>query len=128
MKQKKVLIADDEPNILILMEQVLEQLEEEYGVELITVKNGGEALEIIKKKHPELVFLDVMMPGMSGLDVCNIVKNELNLTDVYIIMLTARGQEFDRISGIAVGADLYITKPFRPREILQKSLEILGLS
>jgi DNA-binding response OmpR family regulator len=69
-----------------------------------------------------------MMPGMSGLDVCNIVKNELHFTDVYIIMLTARGQEFDRVSGIAVGADLYITKPFRPREVLQKSLEILGLS
>jgi DNA-binding response OmpR family regulator len=128
MTRKTVLIADDEPNILILMEQTLEKLEEVHDVELMTARNGIEALEIIKNKHPNLVFLDIMMPAMSGLDVCNIVKNQLNFHDVYIIMLTAKGQEFERVSGIAVGADLYITKPFRPRDVFNKSLEILGLA
>jgi DNA-binding response OmpR family regulator len=125
---KKVLIVDDEPNILILMEQALEKLEDDYDVTLLTAKNGTEALEIIQQEKPNLVFLDVMMPKLSGLDVCRIVKNEFKIEDVYIIMLTAKGQEFDKQNGIAVGADLYMTKPFRPREVLIKSLEILGLS
>lgn len=125
---KKVLIVDDEPNILILMEQALEKLEDEDDVELLTAKNGLEALEMIKNEKPDLIFLDVMMPKKSGLEVCNTVKNELQMRDIYIIMLTAKGQEFDKQSGIAVGADLYMTKPFRPKEVLQKSREILGLS
>ena len=124
---KKVLIVDDEPNILILMEQALEKLEEENDVELLTAKNGLEALEIIKSQKPDLVFLDVMMPKMSGLEVCDTVKNKLAMENIYIIMLTAKGQEFDKQSGIAVGADLYMTKPFRPKEVLQKSREVLGL-
>jgi len=124
---KKVLIVDDEPNILILMEQALEKLEDEHDVELLTAKNGLEALEIIQQETPDLVFLDVMMPKMSGLEVCDTVKNQLQIPNTYIIMLTAKGQEFDKQSGIAVGADLYMTKPFRPKEVLQKSKEILGL-
>lgn len=124
---KKVLIVDDEPNILILMEQALEKLEDENDVELLTAKNGLEALEIIKSQKPDLVFLDVMMPKMSGLEVCDTVKNKLSMHNIYIIMLTAKGQEFDKQSGIAVGADLYMTKPFRPKEVLQKSREVLGL-
>ena len=124
---KKVLIVDDEPNILILMEQALEKLEDENDVELLTAKNGIEALEVIKAEKPDLVFLDVMMPKMSGLEVCNTVKNELEMQDIIIIMLTAKGQEFDKKSGMAVGADLYITKPFRPKEVLTKSREMLGL-
>lgn len=124
----KVLIVDDEPNILILMEQALDVLEEEYGVSLLTAKDGVEALETIKVEQPNLVFLDVMMPKMSGLEVCSIVKNELDLKDVSIVMLTAKGQEFDRQSGMAVGADLYITKPFRPKEVLAKAKEILKLT
>lgn len=127
MAVKKVLIVDDEPNILILMEQALEKLEDEDDVELITAKNGLEALELIQEEKPDLVFLDVMMPKMSGLEVCNTVKNELKMDDVYIIMLTAKGQEYDKQSGMAVGANLYMTKPFRPKEVLQKAREVLGL-
>jgi two-component system, OmpR family, alkaline phosphatase synthesis response regulator PhoP len=125
---KKVLIVDDEPNILILMEQALEKLEDEHDVELLTAKNGLEALNIIKKEKPDLVFLDVMMPKMSGLEVCNTVKNELGMEDVYIIMLTAKGQEYDKQNGMAVGANLYMTKPFRPKEVLAKAREVLGLT
>lgn len=124
--RKKVLIVDDEPNILILMEQALEKLQDDYDVMILTSKNGTEALEIIKKEKPDLVFLDVMMPKLSGLDVCRIIKNEFKFNNIYIIMLTAKGQEFDKKNGIAVGADLYMTKPFRPKEVLVKSLEVLG--
>ena len=123
---KKVLIVDDEPNILILMEQALEKLEDDNDAILLTAKNGREALDIIHAEKPDLVFLDVMMPKMSGLEVCQQVKENEELNNIYIIMLTAKGQEFDKKTGIAVGADLYMTKPFRPKEVLAKSREILG--
>ena len=123
----KVLLVDDEPNIVILMEQALEALEDE-GVELLTARNGEEALATIKTEKPNLVFLDVMMPKMSGLEVCHRVKYDLQMTDIYIVMLTAKGQEFDKQKGIDVGANLYLTKPFRPKEVLEKSMQVLGLS
>ncbi|AUS99703.1 two-component system response regulator [Nostoc sp. CENA543] len=123
---QKILIVDDEPNIVILMEQALESLEDE-GVELLTARNGEDALATIKAEKPNLVFLDVMMPKMSGLEVCQIVKQDLQMTDVYIVMLTAKGQEFDKQKGMDVGADLYLTKPFRPKEVLEKSMQVLGL-
>lgn len=123
---KKILIVDDEPHVRLLLEQTLEKLEDE-GVELLFADNGEDALEIIKEKRPELVFLDVMMPKMNGFEVCNTVKNELGLKDVYIVMLTAKGQKFDREKGKEVGADVYMTKPFDPDEIAEKASEILGL-
>lgn len=124
---KKILIVDDEPHIRILMEQTLEELEEE-GVELLMAVNGEEALATIRTEKPELVFLDVMMPKMNGFEVCSAVKNELSMQNIYIIMLTAKGQEFDKKKGMDVGADLYMTKPFDPDEVLEKSIEILRLS
>ena len=123
---KKILIVDDEANIRILMEQVLEKLEDE-GVELLLAENGQQALETIKDEKPDLVFLDMMMPKMNGLDVCRTVKKELKIPNIYIIMLTAKGQENDKEKGLEVGADLYMTKPFRPKAILEKSREILGI-
>lgn len=123
---KKLLIVDDEPHIRLLLEQTLEDLEDQ-DVEILTATNGLEALETIQREKPNLVFLDVMMPKMNGYDVCQKVKGELGMTDVYIIMLTAKGQEFDRSRGEGVGADIYMTKPFDPDEILQKSCEILGI-
>lgn len=122
----KVLIVDDEPFIRLLLEQTLEELEDE-GVELITADNGETALEIIRGEAPEIVFLDVMMPKMNGFDVCNTVKNELGISGVYIVLLTAKGQEFDRQKGIDVGADIYMTKPFNPDEVLDKAKQVLGL-
>ena len=123
---KKILIVDDEPHIRLLLEQTLEDLEDE-GVELLTAENGEEALEAIETERPDLVFLDVMMPKMNGFDVCNAVKNELRIDGIYIIMLTAKGQEFDKEKGQQVGVDLYMTKPFDPDEVVEKSLEVLGL-
>lgn len=93
----------------------------------MTAGNGAEALELIKEEKPNLVFLDVMMPKMNGFDVCNAVKNEFGLKDVYVVMLTAKGQEFDKQRGAEVGADVYMTKPFDPDELLDKARTVLGL-
>lgn len=126
MMAKKVLIVDDETHIRILLEQTLEELEDE-GVELLSAGDGETALGLIQEQQPDLVFLDVMMPKMNGFDVCYHVKKKLNLNRTYIIMLTAKGQEFDKKKGEEVGANLYMTKPFDPDDLLEKAMEILGL-
>jgi len=123
----KILVVDDEAHIRLLIEQTLEELEDQ-GVEILTAVNGEDALETIKSEKPKLVFLDVMMPKMNGFDVCRTVKRELGMDDVYIVMLTAKGQEFDRQRGADVGANVYMTKPFDPDELLAKATEVLGLS
>ena len=122
----KILIADDETHIRVLLEQTLEELEDE-GVDLIITANGQEALENIMAERPNLIFLDVMMPKMNGFEVCSKIKNEFGWRDTYIILLTAKGQEFDKQKGLEVGADLYMTKPFNPDEIVSKAREILGM-
>jgi two-component system alkaline phosphatase synthesis response regulator PhoP len=123
---KKILIVDDEPHIRTLIEQTLEELEDE-GVEFLSADNGESALDIIKTETPQVVFLDVMMPRMNGMEVCRRVKKELNLDKVFIILLTAKGQELDRQKGQEVGADVYMTKPFDPETLLLKAREILML-
>ena len=122
----KILVVDDEAHITQLIEQTLEDLEDK-GVELLIATNGEEALEIIEKEKPQLVFLDVMMPKVNGFEVCNTVKNEWKITDIYVIMLTAKGQEVDKEKGKEVGADMYITKPFDPDALYDKAVEILGV-
>jgi DNA-binding response OmpR family regulator len=124
--EQKILIVDDEAHIRMLIEQTLEELEDE-GVEFLTADNGEKALEIITTEKPQLVFLDVMMPKMNGMEVCRRVKKELFLNDVYIVLLTAKGQELDRQKGTEVGADVYMTKPFDPDAILSKARTVLGL-
>jgi two-component system, OmpR family, alkaline phosphatase synthesis response regulator PhoP len=123
---RTILIVDDEPHLRTLIQQTLEQLEDE-GVDLLTASNGEEALASIEAHRPGLVFLDVMMPKLSGFDVCQRTKRELGMTDVYVVLLTAKGQEFDRQKGQEVGADLYMTKPFDPDALLQKARDVLGL-
>jgi len=122
--EQKILIVDDEAHIRMLIEQTLEDLEDE-GVELLLAENGEQALELIQKEEPNLVFLDVMMPKMNGMEVCQKVKKELNLDHVFIILLTAKGQEVDRQKGLEMGADRYMTKPFDPDEMLAIAEEVL---
>ena len=93
---KKILICDDEAHIRLLLEQTLEDLEDE-GVEIHIASDGEEGLRIIKEEEPSLVFLDVMMPKMNGYDVCRSVRKDLKLDQIHIIMLTAKGQEDDRL-------------------------------
>jgi DNA-binding response OmpR family regulator len=123
--EKKILIVDDEAHIRMLIEQTLEELEDE-GVEFLTADNGETALEIIESERPNLVFLDVMMPRMNGMQVCQHIKKEKALSDVFIILLTAKGQEIDRLKGQEVGADVYMTKPFDPEILLNKARQVLG--
>ena len=122
----KILIVDDEAHIRMLIEQTLEELEDD-GVEFLSAENGEQALEIIQAEKPQLVFLDVMMPKMNGMEVCRRVKKELLLDNVFIVLLTAKGQELDRLKGQEVGADVYMTKPFDPEVILAKAREVLQL-
>jgi DNA-binding response OmpR family regulator len=123
----KILIVDDEPHIRMLLEQTLEGLEEQ-GVELLTASNGEAALDLVETELPQLVFLDVMMPKMNGFDLCDQVKHQLGLGQIYIILLTAKGQEVDKQKGQEVGADLYLTKPFDPDLVLATAMDILGLN
>jgi len=122
----KILIADDEPGMRILIEQTLEPLEDK-GVVLLQAGSGKEALKIIKAEKPDLVLLDVMMPEMDGFEVCNTVKNIPGMRDVYILMITAKGQEFDKQKGEEVSVDCYITKPFDLDDILEKVINVLGV-
>jgi len=122
----KILIVDDEPHLRMLIQQTLEELEDD-GVDLLTAANGEEALETIREEQPNLVFLDVMMPKKNGFDFCHAVKKELGLSHIHIILLTAKGQEFDRQRGQDAGADLYMTKPFDPDALLEKARSVLGL-
>lgn len=122
----KILIVDDEPHLRMLLQQALEELEDE-GVEIFTASDGEEALRTIQDEQPNLVFLDVMMPKRNGFEVCQTVKHEFGLSAVHIILLTAKGQEFDRQRGQEAGADLYMTKPFDPDATLDKARAVLGM-
>ena len=124
---KKILIVDDEQHIRFLLHQTLEDFEDE-GVEFFTASNGEEALEMIQNERPNLVFLDVMMPKMNGFEVCERVKHDTELREaIYIVILTAKGQQLDREKSVEVGADEYVAKPFEPDEIYEKAANILGI-
>jgi DNA-binding response OmpR family regulator len=122
-----VLIVDDEQHIRLLIEQTLEDLEDE-GVELQTASDGEMALDVVRNHHPELVFLDVMMPKMNGFEVCRAIKAHAATAATTVIMLTAKGQAYDREEGVAAGADRYLTKPFDPDELLDIARATLGLA
>jgi two-component system, OmpR family, alkaline phosphatase synthesis response regulator PhoP len=121
-----VLIVDDEQHIRLLIEQTLEQLEDE-GVRLLTARDGEEALSVIDSDRPELVFLDVMMPKLNGFEVCRAIKQDRGLAGTYVVLLTAKGQAYDRQQGDDAGADLYMTKPFDPDDLLDKARDVLQL-
>ncbi len=121
---QKVLIVDDEVHIRALLERALEDLEDE-GVELLSAEDGEEGLELAREEKPDLMFLDIMMPKMNGYEVCEKIKQDPELEDIYIIILTAKGQVADRAKAENVQANEYLTKPFNPDTILEKASEIL---
>jgi DNA-binding response OmpR family regulator len=118
---KKIIIADDNENI----REALTYLLEDEGYELWLAKDGAEALAKVREIVPDILLLDIMMPGMNGYDVCSAVKNDPILKKIYIIMLTAKGQVAEQEHGKEVGADEYIVKPFSPMEILSKIKKIM---
>lgn len=124
--EKKILIVDDAPYIRLLLEECLEEFTD-AGAVLMFAEDGATALELILREKPALVFLDVMLPRMNGFEVCHTIKNELGMSGVHVIILTAKGQEFDKVKGGESGADRYITKPFKPHEIVEETARILGM-
>ncbi|MBN9389003.1 MAG: response regulator transcription factor [Chloroflexi bacterium] len=109
----KVLIVDDEANLLELIQSYLEK--ENYQV--LTANNGVTALDLARLSSPDLVILDLMLPGLDGLEVCRQLRQ---FSDAYVVMLTAKAEEVDKIVGLSLGADDYITKPFSPRELVAR--------
>ena len=118
---KRVLIADDEPNIVISLEFLMKR----EGHTVSIARDGPAALAAIRTARPDLVLLDVMMPGMSGFEVCQAVRADEVLAGVKILMLSAKGRDTDLAKGSALGADAYMTKPFSTRELVQKVREML---
>ena len=116
---KKLLVVDDEPSILTLLKFNLEQ----SGFEVLTAENGNDALEIATTEDLTLIVLDLMLPGIDGMDVCKTLRQEKINTP--ILMLTAKDDEFDKILGLELGADDYMTKPFSPREVVARVKAIL---
>ncbi len=119
---KRVLIADDEPNIVISLEFLMKR--EGHAVSI--ARDGPAALEAIRSTRPDLVLLDVMMPGMSGFEVCQAVRADEALASVKILMLSAKGRDTDIAKGSAMGADAYMTKPFSTKELAEKVRELLS--
>jgi DNA-binding response OmpR family regulator len=120
---KQILIADDEPNIVTALEFLLQR----NGYEVSIARNGEEALKLIEQNRPDLVLLDVMMPLRSGYEVCHVVRGREDLRHIKIVLLTAKGREADANKGLALGADLYITKPFSNRDLVAKINGLLGI-
>lgn len=121
MAGEKILIVDDENHIVELLKYNLES----NGYKTVCALNGIDALGIINDKKPDLILLDVMLPGMDGYDVCKEIKKNRETESIPVIMLTAKGDEFDKILGLELGADDYITKPFSVRELLARIKAVL---
>lgn len=114
--KKKILIADDEQDILEILEYNLQA----EGHTVIKAKDGLEALELARKNQPDLIILDVMMPQISGMEVCQILRNQPEFFDTLILMLTALSDESSHVKGLEYGADDYINKPIRPKLLVSR--------
>ena len=119
---KTIVIADDEPHVLRSLEFILKK----QGYSVVTAVNGEEALERVKETNPDLVFLDIQMPKMDGNSVLRHIRDDPNYQDLYIVMITAKGQEADRLNSLESGANEYVTKPYSPRNLIGRVKEILG--
>jgi DNA-binding response OmpR family regulator len=126
---KEILIVDDEPNVVVPIQFLMEQ----QGYRVMIAERGEDALDLIYHYKPDLVILDIMLPGMDGYEVCEIVRLNPNYRDVKIIFLTAKGREVEIAKGLALGADAYITKPYsnaalvaKVKELLEKTYEEAG--
>lgn len=123
---QKILIVDDEEPLRLLVRATLEDESGEGRYEIIEAADGNEALEVARREQPELILLDIQMPGLSGLEVCKMLKDDPVTSDLTIVMLTAKGQQSDRERGFAAGADDYFAKPFSPLELLQLVDRVMG--
>ncbi len=118
---RKILIVDDEPNIIVPLQFLMEQ----NGYDVLVAQSGEEAIENIQQYRPELILLDIMLPGIDGFEVCEIVRLKPEWRQTKVIFLTAKGREVDKAKGMVLGADAYITKPFSNSEVVEKVKKLL---
>jgi DNA-binding response OmpR family regulator len=118
---QKILIVDDEPNIVIPLQFLMEQ----NGYRALVAQSGEEALEMISKEKPDLVLLDIMLPGVDGFEVCEIIRLNPEWRNTRVIFLTAKGRDVDIAKGMVLGADEYITKPFSNQQIIESVKKLL---
>jgi len=118
----KILIVDDEPNIVIPIQFLMEQ----NGFTVATAYNGSEALEKVKTFKPDLIILDIMLPGMDGFEICQRIRENSDWSRIKIIIVTAMGREANMAKGIALGADAYIIKPFSNTHIVRQVQSLLS--
>jgi DNA-binding response OmpR family regulator len=121
-RKPRILVVEDEDNIAIALDYLMTR----EGYDHDRIANGGEALGRIRDTHPDLVLLDVMLPEVSGYEICQGVRLDPSLSDVKILMMTARGSSIERKKGMALGADGFITKPFELKELRQEVRRLLG--
>ena len=119
--KKKILVVEDEKDVRDLVRYNLEQ----DGFAVLEAEDGELALALVRRERPALVILDIMLPGMSGLDICRVIRHDEEVARVPVLMLTAKAAEVDKIVGLEVGADDYVTKPFSPRELLARVKAVL---
>ena len=124
MSKEKILVVDDEQDLVKLVRFNLEK----DGYKVVTAYNGEDALFLARKERPELVILDLMLPGIDGLEVCKKLKADPELANIAIVMLTAKGEEVDITLGLKLGADDYVTKPFSPKELVARVQAVLRRS
>lgn len=124
MNTKKILVVDDEPDLVELVSYNLKK----QGFTVTSAADGEEALQVIKKTAFDLVLLDLMLPGIQGVEVCRMIRSNPKTQQLPIIMLTAKGEESDKIRGLDIGADDYMTKPFSPRELIARVNAVLRRS
>jgi len=121
MSKKKIVIVEDEPDILEVLSYNLKR----EGFEVFSAINGTLGLSLVNKELPDLVLLDLMLPGMDGIEICSTIKNNPATQNTLIIMVTAKGEESDIVLGLGVGADDYVTKPFSPKELVARVKAVL---
>lgn len=119
--REKILIVEDEKDIVKMLEYNLKK----EGLRTLSVYDGEDALDLASREHPDLIVLDLMLPGIDGLEVCKTLKSESKTASIPIIMLTAKSQESDKVVGLELGADDYVTKPFSPRELIARIKAVL---
>ena len=121
MSKKKIVVVEDEPDILEVLSYNLKR----EGYEVHSAQNGTIALSLIKRENPDLVLLDLMLPGLDGLEICKIIKQDAETCEVLVIIVTAKGEESDIVLGLGTGADDYISKPFSPKELVARVKAVL---
>ena len=121
MKKSKIAVIEDEADILEVIDYNLSK----EGFDVCSALNGEEGLALVKKEGPDLVLLDLMLPGLDGIEICRTLKADYSTRSIPIIMVTAKGEESDIVLGLGMGADDYVVKPFRPRELMARIRSVL---